>query len=252
MFAISGSESHDRQVLCIGLPQSTVDRIAGVLGDDVRLTDVADSDRAIAALAIVATRRMSVPEATSRDTAPSANALQLDQLGRRALRGGRELKLSPREFDLLALLLDQPGRAWSYDELSTRVWTQPYLGDPDMIATAIRRLRKRLGPEASVEITALRGFGYRLDLLNDSDDIASGGVASTPSATDRTRPADPARRSQSAADRRSPQPLDGDRGTAATSARPRTASTVRSGPIERLSGRVHETWVHQISPARVN
>ncbi|MFI5622402.1 winged helix-turn-helix domain-containing protein [Nocardioides sp. NPDC051685] len=149
-----------------------VNRIAGVLGDDVLLTDVADSDRAVATLTAMKLQGTSAVPAPTRFEAATLT-VQLDRPGRRALHGGRDLRLSPREFDLLTMLLDQPGRAWSYDDLCSKVWCQPYLGDPDTIATAIRRLRKRLGPVSSVEITALRGFGYRLDILNESDDIAS-------------------------------------------------------------------------------
>lgn len=173
MVAVSGEGPTARQIVCIGLPYSAVELIAGVADSDVCLVDVPDPEQAIAALAAMTYRHAAVFVATNQDPVPSASTgVQLDRQGRRGLAGGRDLKLSPREFDLLALLLESPGRAWSYDDLSSRVWRQPYLGDPDMIATAIRRLRKRLGPDSGVEITALRGHGYRLDVQDHEDEIA--------------------------------------------------------------------------------
>ena len=172
MVAVSGLGPARPQVLCIGLPQNAVEQIARVLGTGVLLTDAESADAAVEALAARA-QKPATPTTSSIDAKALVSNIRLDHSGRRALVGGRDLKLSPREFDLVALLHGHPGHAWTYEELSSRVWRQPYLGDPDTIATAVRRLRKRLGASASVEITALRGFGYRLDILDSADEIAS-------------------------------------------------------------------------------
>lgn len=173
MVAVPGLSPARPQVLCIGLPQIAVEQIGRLLGTGVLLTEAANTDAAVETLTALAQKRAAAPATSTIDPKASGSNISLDHGGRRALVGGRDVKLSPREFDLVALLHDHPGHAWTYEELSSRVWRQPYLGDPDTIATAVRRLRKRLGASASVEITALRGFGYRLDILDVSDEIAS-------------------------------------------------------------------------------
>lgn len=173
MVAVSGPDPARPQVLCIGLPQGAVEQISRILEDGVVLTKAADAHAAISTLTSMASQQITMSAAAPIDVGAVTSRVLLDHGGRRALAEGRDLRLSPREFDLLTLLHDHPGHAWSYEELSDRVWHQPYLGDPDTIATAVRRLRKRLGPASSVEITALRGFGYRLDILDDAAEIAS-------------------------------------------------------------------------------
>lgn len=172
MAADPGPKPASPQVLCIGLPPNAVEQITRVIGTEVLLTEVADVDVALETLALTQKPPAAHGAPTIGMKALVGN-IRLDRGGRRAFVGVRDLKLSPREFDLTALLHDHPGHAWTYEELSSRVWGQPYLGDPDTIATAVRRLRKRLGVLASVEITAIRGFGYRLDILDSLDQVMS-------------------------------------------------------------------------------
>lgn len=162
MAAVSGFDPAHPQVLCIGLPQDSVEQVARLLGSGVVVTEAHDAPAALDTLTLLARQGAAVPLAGSVNTALPTD-IRLDHSGRRVLAGNRDLKLSVREFDLLTLLHGRPGYAWAYEELSERVWRQPYLGDPDTIATAIRRLRKRLGTTSSVCISAIRGYGYRLD-----------------------------------------------------------------------------------------
>jgi len=89
----------------------------------------------------------------------------LDVAGHRATRDGTELTLTTREFDLLAFLLANPGRAFSRDELMERVWGWTY-GDRSTVTVHIRRLRQKVedDPAAPRHIVTVWGVGYRLDL----------------------------------------------------------------------------------------
>lgn len=73
--------------------------------------------------------------------------------------------LQRREFDVLATLLDQPGRVVSRQRLFEEVWD----GDDDLRSNAlevyISRVRHRLEQSTQVAITTLRGVGYRLDVI---------------------------------------------------------------------------------------
>jgi DNA-binding response OmpR family regulator len=90
-----------------------------------------------------------------------AGDLVVDVAARRAWRGGEELRLRPKEFELLALLVAEAGRAVTRDRIMRDVWDTEWLGATKTLDTHILTLRQKLGdPDA---ITTLRGVGYRLD-----------------------------------------------------------------------------------------
>src|SRR5262249_41275454 len=71
--------------------------------------------------------------------------LTLDPAGRVAVRGGRRLDLSPKEFALLECLLAADGRVVSAEELLERVWDEQADPFTTAVKTTIRRLRAKLG-----------------------------------------------------------------------------------------------------------
>ncbi|MFE5585893.1 response regulator transcription factor [Kitasatospora sp. NPDC056531] len=90
--------------------------------------------------------------------------IALDPQARRVHRGGRELLLTLREFDLLAFLLRHPQTVFSRQELMERVWGWDF-GDLSTVTVHIRRLREKIedDPAAPVLITTVWGVGYRYD-----------------------------------------------------------------------------------------
>lgn len=71
--------------------------------------------------------------------------------------------LTPKEYELLKLLVTNPGRAFSRDELLERIWGYEYYGDTRTVDVHIRHLRAKLAaaPEISDAIETVRGVGYR-------------------------------------------------------------------------------------------
>jgi DNA-binding winged helix-turn-helix (wHTH) protein len=89
--------------------------------------------------------------------------LEVDLAERRARWDGRELGISERELELLALLASRAGRACTFKELFTRVWGERYRVDPPVVHTAMRRLRRKLEAEgAGVVVESVRGYGFRM------------------------------------------------------------------------------------------
>ena len=76
---------------------------------------------------------------------------------------GRELALTPKEYELLKLFLTHIGRAYSRDELLTRIWGYEYYGDTRTVDVHIRHLRSKLSavPRIAQAIETVRGVGYR-------------------------------------------------------------------------------------------
>jgi DNA-binding response OmpR family regulator len=86
--------------------------------------------------------------------------LTLDPNRRVALRGGRRLDLSPKEFAVLECLLGAAGRLVSAEELLERVWDSSADPFTTAVKTTIRRLRARLGDPPVIH--TVREAGYRI------------------------------------------------------------------------------------------
>lgn len=95
----------------------------------------------------------------------SSGQLTLDLLARRAYLQQAELKLTHREFDLLAELMRNQGAVLSRDLLLNRVWGYDYVGDSHTVDVHIRWLREKIeaDPSAPKRITTVRGVGYRFE-----------------------------------------------------------------------------------------
>jgi len=101
---------------------------------------------------------------------PQAETLEFDDLviegaGRRVTRGGDEITLTPKEFDLLYLLASHPGRVFSRLELLDALWDFAFEGDPSTVTVHMRRLREKVEPDASRprHLMTVWGAGYRFD-----------------------------------------------------------------------------------------
>ncbi len=91
--------------------------------------------------------------------------LRLDTAAHRVWKDGREIELTPIEYDLLHTLARHAGHVLSREQLIEHVWGYDYYGDDRVIDTHIRRLRRKIedDPAAPAVIVTVRGAGYRFD-----------------------------------------------------------------------------------------
>src|SRR5579884_2565988 len=87
--------------------------------------------------------------------------LCIDVAGRTVRRGEIPIDLTPKEFDLLSLLAEQPGRAYSREYLLQRIWGDEYVGFDRTVDTHVVRLRRKLGSMGD-RIATVWGIGYKL------------------------------------------------------------------------------------------
>ncbi len=105
-------------------------------------------------------------QAVSRDT--PARPLQFDDLtvdvqARTAVRDGRTLQLSTREFDLLTFFLRHPNVVLSQDVIKDGVWGEDFFGESNVVAVVVGALRRELeAGGAGRLIQTIRGAGYVL------------------------------------------------------------------------------------------
>lgn len=74
---------------------------------------------------------------------------------------GIEIALTPKEFDLLVYLAQNPLRVFSRENLLTTVWGYDYFGDQRTVDVHIRRLRSKLAPTSHEYLTTIWGVGYQ-------------------------------------------------------------------------------------------
>lgn len=105
-------------------------------------------------------RRAAAP--TAADWLEVANA-RMDVQRRRVTRAGKALTLSPREFDVLQVLMQEPGRFFSRTELCERVWQREHEYDMRTVDIVIGRLRKKVDADFTEPlIHTSRGVGYTI------------------------------------------------------------------------------------------
>ncbi|PAB60053.1 response regulator transcription factor [Anaeromicrobium sediminis] len=74
---------------------------------------------------------------------------------------GQSLNLTPKEFDLLTLLLSHMGRVYTRDQLLDIVWGMEYAGGTRTVDIHIQRLRKKLGESYQNILQTIHGVGYK-------------------------------------------------------------------------------------------
>ena len=99
--------------------------------------------------------------------------MKLDTEGRRVFIAGKEINVTAKEFDILELLILNPNKVYSRENLLNIVWGYEYPGDVRTVDVHIRRLREKIetNPEASLSmytsgewviILRIKGLGKRL------------------------------------------------------------------------------------------
>ncbi|HZK02128.1 MAG TPA: response regulator transcription factor [Anaerovoracaceae bacterium] len=89
--------------------------------------------------------------------------LLLDIRGNRLFKDDMEVVLTPIEFSLLKMFMENPGKVLKRDELLNEVWGQDYFGDTKTLDVHIRRLREKVedNPSEPAFIRTVWGLGYR-------------------------------------------------------------------------------------------
>ena len=97
------------------------------------------------------------------DTLKIAN-LVLDKKARRVSREGKELKLMPKDFAILELLMSYPNKVFSPEALIERIWSTDTDASPEVVRKHINRIREKIDADGKASlIRTVHGVGYALD-----------------------------------------------------------------------------------------
>jgi DNA-binding response OmpR family regulator len=138
-----------------------VDRVVGLeLGADDYVVKPFGNRELVARMRAVL-RRTGPSAATSADDAVvRAGELEVDRRTRRVTVAGEAIVLTRKEYDLLALLAEDPGAVRTREEILERVWDPHWYGPTKTLDVHVASLRRKLGDPALVE--TVRGVGFRL------------------------------------------------------------------------------------------
>ncbi|MCI6820424.1 MAG: response regulator transcription factor [Clostridiales bacterium] len=89
--------------------------------------------------------------------------LTLDSASRTVTRGGQEIKLTAKEFDILEYLMQNQGRVLSRDKLSNHIWNYDYDGGSNVIDVYMYHLRRKIDRDFDEKkIQTVKGAGYMI------------------------------------------------------------------------------------------
>jgi DNA-binding response OmpR family regulator len=149
-----------RRVLMLTARSEIGDRVAGLrAGADDYLTKPFALEEFLAR--VQALGRRGTAESASGTLANGD--LIIEVTSRRVTRGGERIELSPREFEVLRIFMQETGRTFTRDEICERIWEREHEYDTRTVEIFIMRLRKKLdrANEESV-IRTIRSVGYMM------------------------------------------------------------------------------------------
>lgn len=93
----------------------------------------------------------------------SSGDLTLDSASRTVTRGGQEIRLTAKEFDILEYLMQNQGRVLSRDKLSNHIWNYDYDGGSNVIDVYMYHLRRKIDADfEEKKIQTVKGAGYMI------------------------------------------------------------------------------------------
>jgi len=152
-------------VLMLTAKADEVDKVVGLeIGADDYLTKPFSMRELLVRVRALMRRSQATPGAPEVDTL-HADDLRVDVGARAAYRDGAPLPLRPKEYELLVFLMRNRGRAFTREQLLSRIWGYDFAGDSRSVDVHVRWLREKIerDPAKPTRLITLRGTGYRFD-----------------------------------------------------------------------------------------
>lgn len=108
-------------------------------------------------------RRMETPDNMEDKETLVFEPFEIDVYSRKFYRDGIEIELTPTEYSIAKLFVENPGKAFKRDEILNFVWGYDFVGDSKIVDVNIRRLRAKIESDSSnpIFIETVWGVGYR-------------------------------------------------------------------------------------------
>jgi DNA-binding response OmpR family regulator len=151
----------DLPIIFVSARDGEFDRILGLeLGGDDYLTKPFSPRELMVRIKNIFKRM----EKTSVQPIIDIRDVTIDQEKRYIEKGGQEIKLTTKEYELFVFLARHKGKPFTREELLEMIWGYEYVGDSRLIDDLVKRVRKKLEMHHStVVLSTIWGYGYRLD-----------------------------------------------------------------------------------------
>jgi DNA-binding response OmpR family regulator len=159
-------EAHRIPVILVTARRRNLDEVVGLeMGADDYVTKPFDVDVLLAHIKAVLRRYENLidHQIAVQHESITLGDLTVDPVQHSASLRGRPITLSPREFNLLYLLISEPNRLFTTNELLAQIWGAEFLGEPQVVYVHIRWLREKIekDPGHPTRLLTIRGVGYK-------------------------------------------------------------------------------------------
>ncbi len=159
-------------IIVISARSDETDRVVGLeLGADDYVSKPFGVREVIARIRAVM-RRVQPREAAAAGPDRYGTRLTVDRKAARVRLDGEEVALAPKEYDLLAFLTEEPGALMSREQIMEAVWDANWFGPTKTLDVHVAALRRKL--KGAITIEAVRGVGFRLEIVKDDGESGDG------------------------------------------------------------------------------
>lgn len=151
-------------IIMLTAKSQDIDKIMGLeYGTDDYMTKPFNPMELVLRVKSLARRMEPIEDGKKDENSIVFGPFRIDKYSRRFFKDDIEMDLTPTEYSIAKLFLENPGRAFKRDEILNIIWGYDFIGDSKIVDVNIRRLRSKIenDPSEPYYIETIWGMGYR-------------------------------------------------------------------------------------------